>query len=54
MPSMNTPRLKHCQIILRDMLFVFFGHKTNDYDYTDTLEYLDLKDPNSTFQEIKI
>ena len=54
LPSLNGPRLKHCQIIIRDVLFIFFGHQKTVHDFSDTLEYLDLKDPGATFNRMQI
>ena len=54
LPPMLKPRYKHCQIIMRDILFVFFGHKYSMISFSDKLEYLDLKDPFAEFKKIKI
>lgn len=54
LPSMNQRRMKHCQVILKGVLFVFFGHQDTMSLYSDTLEYLDLEDPDASFKEIKI
>ena len=53
LPPMNEKRLKHCSIIIRGFLFVFFGYiedSTVVDNISDTLEYLDLEDPNSQFK----
>ncbi len=45
--------MRHCQMIIRDFLVVFFGLESRD-NPSRTLEYLDLRDPNAKFEELEI
>ena len=54
LPLLNQRRMKHCQIIFRSVLFVFFGHQDTMSRYSETLEYLDLTDDEAVFREIRI
>ena len=44
LPSMKQRRIKHCSIVIRDHLFVFFGYQDNLQKFSDTIEFLYLKD----------
>ncbi len=46
--------MNHCQVIINDCLLVFFGHQDTKSLHSDTLEYLDLLSPESSFKEVKI
>jgi len=54
LPAMNERRMNHCQIILKNFLFVFFGFKDFSPFHSNTIEYLDLRDPKATFQILNI
>lgn len=54
LPSMKIRRRNHCSVIIRDHLFLFFGYQENNYKTSDTLEYLNLKDPDASFRIMKI
>lgn len=47
-------RSKHSSIILRSHLFVFFGFIDSQMTFSNSLECLDLDDPEGAFREIKI
>lgn len=55
LPDLRRNRYKHCSIIIRDYLFIFFGYPDLEGSPIDTLEFLDLSsDQSSHFNELKI
>lgn len=55
LPSLIKPRHSHCSFIQRNHLFVVFGQNLSGGGlYSQTLECLDLKDPQNQFRELPI
>ncbi|TNV84256.1 hypothetical protein FGO68_gene11901 [Halteria grandinella] len=57
LPPFNVKRFKHCQCIIRDHLFVFFGYR-DQFSFSETIEWLDLRKlkdgANLKFTEIEL
>ena len=51
---MHKRRMNHCSVIIRDHLFIFFGYEENNVKKSNTLEWLDLRDPYAGSQIMNI
>jgi hypothetical protein len=47
--ALNEKRMKHCQLIVRGVVFAFFGHADTKEICSDTVEYQDLNEPDPKF-----
>jgi len=52
--DLKEQRMNHCQLIVKDILFVFFGHGVNRFIYPMSVEYVDLTVPNAKFEQMEI